>query len=272
MLVLGDVLALVAFGGVILFGGGSGSAQPAPPATVGVVAAAVDIPLGTALDATMLTIVQKPEAEATDTYREPAVILGKVVRRTVNTGLALTPADFESGSGVTAPDITANLEAGHVAMAISVDPVAGVGSLIQTGDHVDVILTLRDEDSKNPLVYPSKLDPELPVAKLEDDKLNNTTVKVLVQDIQVVGTLSSTPPDASGNTVSAPGAMLVILSLTPQQVELVRFAQVDGNLVLTLRSPKDAGAAAVDTTGITLRMLVDQYGVLPPQMVTTKVP
>jgi pilus assembly protein CpaB len=272
MLVLGVVLALVAFGGVILFGSGSGNAQPATPPTVGVVTAAVDIPLGTALDATMLSIVQKPEAEALDTYRDPAVILGKVVRKSVNTGIALTPAAFESGSGVAAPDITANLEAGHVALAVSVDPVAGVGSLIQTGDHVDVILTMRDEDSRNPVVYPSTTDPELKRAKLEDDILNNTTVKVLVQNIQVVGTLSTAPADPNGSTTTPLGTMLVILSLTPQQVELVRFAQTDGNLVLTLRSPKDADVADATTTGITLRELVDKYGVLPPRLVETKVP
>jgi pilus assembly protein CpaB len=272
MLVLGVVLALVAFGGVILFGGGSGSAQPPTPPTVGVVTAAVDIPLGTALDATMLSVVQKPEAEALDTYRDPAVVLGKVVRTTVNTGVALTPASFEAGSGLAAPDVTANLEAGHVALAVNVDPVAGVGSLIQTGDHVDVILTMRDEDSRNPVVYPSTTDPELERAKLEDDILNNTTVKVLVQNIQVVGTLSTAPADPSGGAATPLGAMLVILSLTPQQVELVRFAQTDGNLVLTLRSPKDAEAEDASTTGITLRKLVEEYGVLPPQLVETKVP
>jgi Flp pilus assembly protein CpaB len=273
MLVLGVVLALAAFGGVLLFGSGSGSAQPAPPATVGVVTAAVDIPLGTALDSTMLTLVQKPEAEATDSYREPAVIVGKVVRRTVNMGVALTPADFEAGSGVSAPDVTSNLPAGQVAMSVSVDPVSGVGSLIQQGDHVDVILTMKDEDSRNPVVYTAPPDPQtgLTFSALEDSLLNNTTIKVLVQNVQVLATLSSAPADGSAEPTTL-SDMLVILSLTPQQVELVRYAQVDGNLILTLRSPQDADAPDAKTTGITLRELVETYGVLPPRVVITQAP
>lgn len=276
MLVLGVVLALVAFGGVLLFGSGSGNAQPAPT-TVSVVTAVADIPLGTALDATMLVLADKPIAEATDTYKDPAPLLGKVVRQTVNAGVALTSADFAAGGAAAAPDITSNLEAGRVALAVSVDPVSGVGSLIQVGDHVDVILTMRDDQTKNPVVYPCTTDPELKLCPVEDPMLNNTSIKVLVQNSQVLGTesLAATDgTDASGASagVTAPGAMLVILSLTPQQVELVRFAQTDGNLVLALRSPKDAAAPDATTSGITLRMLVDQYGVLPPQMVTTVVP
>jgi len=39
-----------------------------------------------------------------------------------------------------------------------------------------------------------------------------------------------------------------------------------------LRSPADASAPAVDTTGITLKQLVDQYGVLPPAPVSPVTP
>jgi Flp pilus assembly protein CpaB len=60
----------------------------------------------------------------------------------------------------------------------------------------------------------------------------------------------------------------VVLAVTPQQAEVVRFAQLDGNVSLVLRAPDDAGAADTSTTGITLKWLVDNYGVLPPQPVT----
>ena len=46
----------------------------------------------------------------------------------------------------------------------------------------------------------------------------------------------------------------MILALTPQQVELVRFAQLDGNLSLVLRSTADQGRRRpTATSGITLR-------------------
>jgi Flp pilus assembly protein CpaB len=270
MLVFGVLLAIVAFGGVLLFGSGSGDSTPPPPDTAAVVTAAVDVPLGTALDASMLTTVQKPLDETTDTYSDPTDLIGHVVRQTVRQGQTFTSAVFDAGTGLNAPDVTSNLAPGQVAMAINVDPVAGVGSLIQTGDHVDVVLALYDSDGKNPVVYPSKGDPELQRALMDDSMLNNTTVKVLVQNVQVLGTLRAPTPD--GSDTSTLTDMTVILSVTPQQAEMVRFTQADGNLSLLLRSPEDADAPDAVTTGITLRTLVDTYGVLPPQMVTTTVP
>ncbi len=65
----------------------------------------------------------------------------------------------------------------------------------------------------------------------------------------------------------------MILALTAQQAEsLARFTQLDGNLSLVLRSPKDKDAPAVKTTGITLRQLVDSYGVIPPKIILTEQP
>jgi Flp pilus assembly protein CpaB len=56
--------------------------------------------------------------------------------------------------------------------------------------------------------------------------------------------------------------------LVSQQAEVVRFAQLDGNISLVSRAPADAQAPTVDTTGVTLRELVDGYGVLPPAPVS----
>ena len=47
----------------------------------------------------------------------------------------------------------------------------------------------------------------------------------------------------------------------------VRYLR-QGNISLVLRAPGDAGAADTTTTGITLKWLVDHYGVLPPAAVT----
>jgi Flp pilus assembly protein CpaB len=59
-----------------------------------------------------------------------------------------------------------------------------------------------------------------------------------------------------------------VLSVSPQQTEIVRYGQLDGNISLVLRAPGDSTAADTTTTGITLKWLVDHYGVLPPQPVT----
>jgi Flp pilus assembly protein CpaB len=62
--------------------------------------------------------------------------------------------------------------------------------------------------------------------------------------------------------------VIAVLAVQPQQVEVIRFAQIDGRVSLVLRAPSDYAAGSISTSGITLRQLVDQYGVLPPLPVT----
>ena len=116
------------------------------------------------------------------------------------------------------------------------------------------------------------------VSSIPDTLLNHTTIKVLVQNVQVLGTTAPPISSGQGGTVDpntgkpAATATVVILSVTPQQAEEIRFAELDGNLSLLLRSPQDAAAADVTTTGVTLRELVDDHGVLPPRVVVSQIP
>ena len=275
MLLLGVLLAVVAFGGVLMFGSKSGSSEPTVPQTVSVVTALQDVALGSALTAEDLTTIDMATADAIDTFRDPAQLVGLVVRHTVRAGSAFTSADFQTGS-VSAIDVTSGLKPGQRAMAIPVDSLSGIGSLIQAGDFVDVMLAITDQPDpvKAPVVGEFRDESGLPATKILDDWMNNTTIKVLVQNVQVLGTLLPSA-DGSGTDTSgqpATGAFIAILSVTPQQAEAIRFAQLDGNLYLLLRAPADSAAADIQTTGITLRELVDRWGVLPPRVIITKLP
>jgi len=74
----------------------------------------------------------------------------------------------------------------------------------------------------------------------------------------------------------------VILAVDAQQSELIKFSQLDASISLVLRSPDDfvdptTGAPLpvvppTETTGVILKTLVDQYGVLPPELVETVLP
>ena len=73
----------------------------------------------------------------------------------------------------------------------------------------------------------------------------------------------------------------MILAVSAQQAEVLKFVQMDGNITLALRSPADfidpaTGAplppVSAETTGIILKTLVDSYGVLPPEVVQTVTP
>ncbi len=272
MLLVGVLLAVVAFGGVLMFGSRSGGGGPAAPQNVSVVTALRDIPLGTVLVAEDLGTEERPTTEAVDTFRDSSQLVDRVLRRPVRAGQPFTSSDFTSGS-VNALDVTTGLEAGQRAMAIPVDSLSGVGSLIQAGDFVDVMFSVTDQPDPNkaPVVAEFRDAGGLPVTKLQDEWLNNTTVKVLVQNVQVLGTIlpavGTDPNQEEGEPQN-----IAILSVTPQQAELVRFAQLDGNLYLLLRSPQDKEVEEVDTTGITLRELVDRWGVLPPRVIITRIP
>ncbi len=272
MLLVGVLLAVVAFGGVLMFGSRSGNSGPAAPQNVSVVTALREIPLGTVLVIEDLGTAEMPTTEAVDTFRDPATLVGRVVRRTVLAAQPFTSSDFTSGS-VNALDVTTGLAAGQRAMAVPVNSLSGVGSLVQAGDYVDVMLAVTDQPDPNkaPVVAEFRDAEGLPVTKLQDEWLNNTTVKVLVQNVQVLGTILPTVGTEPSQQESEPQS-ITILSVTPQQAELIRFAQLDGNLYLLLRSPEDVGTEDVDTTGITLRELVDRWGVLPPRVIITRIP
>ncbi len=75
----------------------------------------------------------------------------------------------------------------------------------------------------------------------------------------------------------------MILSVTAQQAEIIKFVQMDGNVSLVLRSPEDFidpttgqpfpdGPVPDTTTGVILKTLVDTLGVLPPELVETVLP
>ena len=176
-------------------------------------------------------------------------------------------------------------------MAVQVDQVSGVGTVIKTGDYVDMVVGLTRD--KFPVITVSPVDNSITVVA----GLNSTSVKLLLQGMQVMGTLlppvaadttgaapvaSGAPGTGGGSTTALTGQQeIVILAVSAQQTEVLKFAQLDGNVTLALRSPGDfndpvTGAPLVPvadkTSGIILKTLVDSYGVLPPEVVQTVTP
>ncbi len=70
------------------------------------------------------------------------------------------------------------------------------------------------------------------------------------------------------------------MGVTAQQAEVLRYGQIDGCISLVLRSPKDYAASSSaapgasgpvipsldPTTGVDLKTMIDQFGVLIPQV------
>jgi hypothetical protein len=92
---------------------------------------------------------------------------------------------------------------------------------------------------------------------------------------------SGSAPPSGGSTALNGQQEIVVLAVSAQQSEVLKFAQMDGNVTLALRSIGDfidpvTGAPLpptdAQTTGVTLKVLVDNYGVLPPEVVETVTP
>jgi Flp pilus assembly protein CpaB len=297
IMLLGIILAAVAFV-LVLFMSNQRPSNPPPGQTGGsgqtaqvdVVTVTSDVPLG---DVIVLENLTTKKIAATDplalgAFRDPAEVEGAVARRDISAGQVLTEELFSLQRTATNLDIVRSLHTGLRAMAIQVDQTTGVGTLVQPGDRVDVIAAVSDTDTKYPLVW-DKLNPEdneLPPLKVPDDYYNGTSIKVLVQNVQVLGTLLPPPPEDTGQEQPAEGEettneqgtaltgqqQIVIVAVDPQQAELVRFAQLDGNLSIVMRSPEDKDAAPAATTGITLAELFTDYGVLKPELLEVILP
>ena len=281
VLLIGILLAVVAFGGVIVLF----NSRPAPtstaPTELPTVYAKVNIPLGTVITTDMVEARnQAISVRSADAYGDVGDVVGKTVRTEVKAGARLSPADFQAGAGG-GQDVAHLLDPGLRAIAVQVDQGSGVGTLINVGDRVDLVVGFTGAD-KFPLVT---VDPTTR-ALTTVAGINSTTTKLILQDMQVIGTLVPPPPAASSSsgqqqasnapTTSLTGQQeLVILAVTAQQAEVIKFSQIDGQISLVLRSPKDfldaSGAPLVPapdkTTGIVLKTLIDQFGVLPPQVI-----
>jgi Flp pilus assembly protein CpaB len=276
-LAAGVALALVAFVAVLAFGSAGNNNQAAQPKTVAVVVATQDISLGMPLSAEMLTTEDRPVDQAVGTYGSAGELVGAVARRAISHGQVVHTSDFQTDGAAT--NITQSLHGGMRAIALPLDKASAVAYLVQPGDWVDVMIALEDKDETNPVVQanPRAFQPvsgpdgtttdTVPYIKL-DEYTNNTSVKVIVQNVQVLA-VEKAPDAAPTNLVTNPTAangpdFIAVLAVNPQQAEMLRFAQLDGNVSLVLRSPEDQGGADVATGGITLHELVEKYGVLPP--------
>ena len=284
VLLIGVFLAVVAFVGVIALsgGGGSNNATVRPPTTGPVVVATVEIPLSTKVKSDQVTIKTLDlTAILPGAYTDPSQVVGKVVRQAIAQDAQVTGDAFGASGSVLNIETPKDLRS----IAVQVDQVTGVGTVIKTGDYVDMVVGFAAD--KFPVVTQNPVDSSFTVVA----GLNGTSVKLLLQGMQVLGTLLPPPPsDTSGQPAAsgAPGTALngqqeiVILAVDPQQAEVIKFAQLDGSISLLLRSADDfvdpvtgealPSVAPITTTGMILKVLVDRFGVLPPELIQTLTP
>jgi pilus assembly protein CpaB len=288
VLLVGVFLAIVAFVGILLLVRTPSGEGPREAPTEGpVVVAAADIPLSTRIKAEQVTTkVVLLTAISPGAFTDVSQVVGQIARQPVATGAQITATTLNGGLTGTVIDV--QVPVGQRAIAVRVDQISGVGTVIKNGDYVDAIIGLTEEQFVS-----IRLDPTSPDQGIvEQPGPKGATTKVLLQGMQVLGALlppvpppaTEAAPAASGAPTPPPGTTtlneqqeIVILSVNAQQAEVIRYAQLQANPLLTLslilRSPDDfidpatgqpVTPVTAETTGVTLKILLDQYGVLPP--------
>jgi pilus assembly protein CpaB len=286
VLLIGVFLAIVAFVGILMLMSQQPTGEIEEPTILPTVIARADIPLGTPITADQVRTEELAvTARDAGAFEDVSQVLGKIVRQPVTTGAQITSATF--GTGTQGECIDIQVPPTRRAMAIQVDQVTGVGTVIKTGDYVDMVLGFTGD--RFPVITINPTDDSLTLVS----GVNGTTVKAVIQGLQVLCTLLPPPSDTTaenppedgeaeqGGTTLTGQQQIVIVALDAQQTEVVKFAQIDGEISLVLRSPQDfidpttnqqVTPIPDETTGIILKSLVNLYGVLPPEVIEAVIP
>jgi Flp pilus assembly protein CpaB len=279
VLLLGIFLAALTFVVVLFLGnnnpGNTGNNPQAStvPTTATVVLAVSDIPLGTVIAQEDLTTLFTTKTIPVGAV-EPGALLdtsqatGKTTRAFIAGGAQVHSTDFQNRA------IQLTVPAGKRAFPIQVNELTGVLNLLDVGDNIDLIISLRGD--------------AFPVVQVLADGsvtvvsgINPLSIKLplLLQDVQIIGVLAAAAPAPAEGQAAAPSAApaitgankMLVLAVTPQQAEVLLFARTTGTLDAILRPPSDAGQT-VETSGVILKTLVDIYDILPPEIVQVPIP
>jgi pilus assembly protein CpaB len=168
--------------------------------------------------------------------------VGRVTRVPVYTGEVIVPGRLAPPG--TGPGLQVKITPGKRAMAVKIDDVVGVSGLIQPDSRVDVLVTLRDQQSDGEQI----------------SKLFMSNMRVLS-----VGTIDRSGPD--NRPIIATSATLEV---TPIEAERLAVAMRDGTIQLVLRGFGDPDS--VNTSGARSEDVLQRPPKLPPPPVLAAEP
>lgn len=290
VILVGVLLAVLAFVGIVILlnsTGRPGGQQQAVKTNVLVATEQIDIDEEVTPDK-----VELKQVDPADVVGTP---IGDVSRVNGQRALYAIP----QGSQVPAEAINLTpgapiaslLKPGEKAIAFQVERVTGLDFLIGAGDHIDIVLSQgvpplqETQDS----IDARANDPDRqPLYEVVAGVSNARTVKTILTDKRVlyvsanrnrpIQNLATPSPGQQAQQAAAIENVIIVIAGSDQDAELVKFAQNDlneiGSLTAILRRTADAEEGVVEevTTGITLRLLIDQYDVPIPDVVVLPVP
>jgi len=263
VILVGVLLAALAFVGiVVVLNQQSAQQEQVGPTLETVLVAADDIAIGEPVTPDRVeTREVQVDAVIQVPLRDPSQVQGQPAIFNIPAGTQVTQAAV--GLGVGADNLAAQLQTGEKAISFIVDRAQGLNFLVQPGDTIDVIVAIHLSDPEATGVI--------------------RTVKTVLQNKRVlyvsgtnIAPPPSTDPPADGEAAPAPVAIssiVIVFAGTDQDAEVIRMAQrtetdrfdpEPSALSITLRTNDDD--AIEETTGITLETLVDDYGLLVPDL------
>jgi pilus assembly protein CpaB len=181
---------------------------------VSVIAVTKDVPAGTKLTGGMLAKRKVPEKYVHGNAVDPKdanLVIGQILNFPLKRGDVILWTDLQEEGGLL-PGLAGTVTKGERALAIAVDSVSGVSGLLKPNDHIDILCTVRSQET------------------------GEEATVTLVQNITVLATgsaLSGEKPTRHG------GYGTVTLLVTLEEAELLVFAQTKGRIVALLRNPED---------------------------------
>jgi pilus assembly protein CpaB len=202
------------------------SAQPVkaagPVPTQPVVVAAADLPLGSALGANDVKIVNFPKGQAPDgAYDKASDVVGLGTLTPMVKNEVVLPAKLATKeAGVGLPPVIPD---GMRAVSVRVNEVIGVAGYVLPGNRVDVLATASPTDVHQ-----------------------DTVTKVILANVQVL--TAGTRMEQDQEKGKPMQVTVVTLLVFPDQAERLALASTEGKIQLALRNPLDQGAP--ETPGI----------------------
>jgi pilus assembly protein CpaB len=203
----------------------------AQPATVDILVARADIPMGQAITPGDVQWQAWPAGTSSGNFirkaDRPAAIenlSGQIARVPFVAGEPIREAKLVNAKG--SGFMAAILPSGMRAVSTQISPETGAGGFILPNDHVDVILSRRDRDAE----------------KAAGTEVH--TSEIILSNIRVLA-IDQSVEEKNGQKVVV--GKTATLELTPQQVETLALSQQLGSLSLALRSITDASKKDVPT-------------------------
>lgn len=285
VILVGVLLAVLAFVGIVILLNNTPGDGPNPnlPAKVQVLVADRDLEIGETVTAEDVTLTEVDEGNVVGTaIGDESAIPARPLIYPIPAG-SQVPLDALGGVGGPVC-IECQLEPGEKAIAFEVDRVTGLDFLIQPGDHVDIVLA-QTVQVLQPTVETVDSPPNEQRFETIPGLENARSVKTILQDRRVLF-VSARNVAVQPQATPAPGeeappaqeqpnveSVIIVIAGSAQDAEVIKFAQNQlgnlGPLTAILRRTLDTAEEVPneDTTGITIDLLFEEYGIPVPDLI-----